>query len=125
MSSKSLSLWLLWPELLPLTVAASVLTSIGAHRHSVRLVSFGAIGLLVAMALYGFVEGSSWENGVIWSVASLPTLVATTLVTLVCVKDTWKPINAAVACFIVGVLVMPAGTWAHLLTTCFFAHECI
>ena len=125
MSSKSLSLWLLWPQLLPLTVAAAVLAAIGARRHSLRLVSFGATGLLLVMALYGVIEGSSWENGVIWLVASLPTLVATTLVALLCVEGGWKPLKSAVLSFIVGVLVMPAGTWAHLLTTCLFAQECV
>src|SRR5512135_673673 len=125
MSPKSMSLWLLWPQLLPLTVAAAVLAAIGAQRHSLRLVSFGATGLLLVMALYGVIEGSSWENGVIWLVAGLPTLVATTLVALLSVEEGWKPLNSAVVSFIVGVLVMPAGTWAHLLTTCLFAQECV
>ena len=120
-----LSLWLLWPVLLPLTVATAILAAVAVRRRSLRIVFLGAIGLLVTMALYGVVEGSSWENAVVWSVASLPTLLATTLLALLCVSDAWKPINAAIACFIVGVLVMPAGTLAHLLTTCFFANECV
>ncbi len=120
-----LSLWLLWPVLLPLTVAAALLAAVAVRRHSLPLVSFGAIGLLVAMALYGFVEGSSWKNAVIWLVASLPTLLATTLLALFCVSQAWKPIKAAVVCFTIGVLVMPVGTLAHLLTTCFFAKECV
>ena len=125
MSPKSLSLWLLWPQLLPLTVATAIVAAIDAKRRSLRLVSLGATGLLLAMALYGVIEGSSWENGVIWLVASLPTLVATILVALLCVKQGWKPPISAVVSFIVGVLVMPAGTWAHLLTTCFFAQDCV
>ncbi len=103
-----LSLWLLWPVLLPLTVAAALLAAVAVRRHSLPLVSFGAIGLLVAMALYGFVE-----------------VLATTLLALFCVSQAWKPIKAAVVCFTIGVLVMPVGTLAHLLTTCFFAKECV
>ena len=119
------SLWLLWPVLLPLTVAAAVLASVAVRRHSLRLVSFGAMGLLLAMALYGWIEGSSWQNAVVWLVASLPTLLATSVVALVGVRQAWRPTNAAVLCFVVGVLVMPASTLAHLLTTCFFANECV
>jgi hypothetical protein len=120
-----LSLWLLWPVLLPLTVAAAALAAVAVRRHSLRLLSFGATGLLAAMALYGLVEGSSWQSAVIWLVASLPTLLATTLLARICVLQAWKPVNAAVLSLAVGVLVMPAGTIAHLLTTCFFANECV
>lgn len=77
------------------------------------------------MALYGLVEGSSWQSAIIWMVAGLPTLLVTVLLAFLCLLQGWKPMGAAFLCLIVGLLVMPAGTIAQLLMTCFFAKECV
>lgn len=123
-----------WPVLLPLTIVTVGIATAAVRSRSVKVVILGMAGLLFALAVFSMIPGGVEPgaqrhpvglDALVAIIFVVPTLVATGTTAIVGVRRKSNPIDVGLVTFIVGMLVLPAGTVLGFWANCRWIGGCL